>query len=270
MTSTEVEPHVLRLGSIGGLTISRPGDNTNRVLNILVYGDPGVGKTVFAASACEVEAMSPVLVIDVEGGDLSLVRQHPGVDVVRVKSFEQFNGLYAALRTGDHGYKTVVLDSISEIQKFGMYYVMKKVLLEDPDRDPDLPGIGEWGKNTEQIRKLVRAFRDLPCNTIITALAQNELSESGAVRKTKPLLSNKLSIELPGFFDVVGYMYMKATPDPMDPKQMIQVRCLLSMATQKQVAKDRTGVLPPVLEDPTMALVYDTVYPGDTQQGTTR
>ncbi len=252
---------VLRQGSIGGLKIHRPIEEEHH-LKILVYGDPGVGKTVFGASACEVPALSPVLVIDMEGGDLSLARTHPSVDVVRVKSFNEFSAIYAALKTGNQPYKTLVLDSITEIQKFGMYEVMRRMLLDpkNSDRDPDMPGIAEWGKNTEQIRKLTRAFRDLPMNVVITALATNDMSDSGIIRKSKPALSNKLSFEIPGFFDIVGYMYVRERKIPYtDPQEVEQVRNLLTMATQKHVAKDRTGVLPPVLQSPTMKSVYDII-----------
>lgn len=260
-TTTLEQPKVLTPLTLGGLKVVTPGDQ-EMFMNILIYGNPGVGKTVFAASACEVANMSPVLIIDVEGGTMSLQRTHPSVSVVRIKNFADFNQLYADLRAGKHGFKTIVLDSISEIQKFGMYSAMAKALQDNPERDPDLPGIGEWGKNTEQIRKLVRAFRDLPTNCIVTALEANDKTPEGVIRRTYPNLSNKLALELPGFFDVVGYMYIKEKREkqPNGADKIEQVRCLLTMATSRQVAKDRTGILPPVIEYPTMQLIDQLVH----------
>lgn len=249
------QPKVLTPATIGGLKITNPEDG-DPWRNYFFYGDSGVGKTTLAGSACEVESMSPVLIIDVEGGTVSLTHSYPGVHVVRVKSFIEFNELYAALRQGKHPYKTVVLDSATEIQKFGMYAIMKQLLEKDPERDPDLPGIQEWAKNTEQVRRLVRAFRDLPLNTIITALAANQQNDQGQIIRTFPNLSNKLAIEMPGFFDVVGYLYIKEQVEMIDGVRTVkQIRCLLTQATNKQVAKDRTGKLPMVLTDPTMATI---------------
>src|SRR5688500_12401435 len=122
-----------------------------------------------------------------------------------------------------------------------MYQIMAAAKEKDPERDPDLAGIGEWGKNTEQIRKLVRAFRDLEMNTIFTALAMQEQLRSGG-RRVKPSLSAKLSNEVAGFLDVVVYMYNKTGTDGKSERK------LLTLATEEFVAKDRTDNLPPVVQ----------------------
>lgn len=226
------------------------------LINLMVYGDPGVGKTVLAGSASLVEALSPVLFIDVEGGTLSLRERYPDVKVARVKSFNDFGRLYEDLKKGDHGFKTVVLDSITEIQKFGMLEVMRR-MLEDPkndDRDPDLPGIGEWGKNTEQMRRLIRAMRDLPVNTLFIGLAVTDQDKKGN-RLTRPSLSGKLSNEVAGFLDIVTYMYKKTDSDTGEVKRM-----LLTSGTDEFIAKDRTDKLPPMLQDPDMSTIYSILF----------
>lgn len=225
------------------------------LINMMVFGDPGIGKTVLGGSASVVEALSPVLFIDVEGGTLSLRERYPDVKVVRCKSYNDFGKLYTDLRKMDHGFKTVVLDSITEIQKFGMLEIMKR-MLEDPknsDRDPDLPSIGEWGKNIEQTRRLIRAMRDLPMNTIFVALAQTDQDKRGN-RLTKPSLSGKLSAEVAGFLDIVCYMYKKTLDDGTIK------RLLLTSGTDEIIAKDRTDRLPPVLEDPDMGMIYQILF----------
>lgn len=244
---------VLTKNSLGGLTVTSVSE-VPPFINMLVYGDPGVGKTVLAGSASEVEALSPVIYVDVEGGTLSLRERYPDVHVVRVKSFNDFGKLFEELRRGQHGYKTVVLDSITEIQKFGMYEVMKRALDNDPDRDPDLPGIGEWGKNTEQMRRTIRAFRDLPMNTIFLGLAATDQDKKGN-RLTKPALSAKLASEVAGFLDVVCYMYKKTDKDTDEVK-----RLLLTDGTDEYIAKDRTDKLPPILEAPTMKTIHQIMF----------
>jgi hypothetical protein len=240
---------VIKPGQLGGLDVSSVQDAVAN-FNLLVYGDPGVGKTILAGSSIDVPEMSPIIFLDCEGGTLSLRRRHANVEKVRIKHFGDLSKAYNALRKNDAGYKTVVLDSITELQKFGMYEIMARAVKEDSDRDPDLPGIGEWGKNTEQMRKVIRAFRDLPMNTIFTALARSERTPKGR-QIIKPSLSAKLSDEVAGFLDIVVYMYRKQTEDDN------MVRRLLTVATDEITAKDRTDRLPPYLDNPTMEVLYD-------------
>lgn len=247
---------VLTKETLGNLPLASVGD-VPPLINLMVYGDPGVGKTVLGGSASAVEALAPVLFVDVEGGTLSLRERFPDVKVVRVKSFNDLGQVHAELKKPSNPFRTVVLDSITEIQKFGMYEIMRRAIDNDPDRDPDLPGIGEWGKNTEQIRRLIRAFRDLPVNTIFLALAQTNTDKRNNTL-TKPALSAKLSNEVAGFLDIVCYMYKKTVDDEVK-------RVLLTAGTDEFIAKDRTDRLPPILEAPDMTTIYKILFNTQTQ-----
>ena len=244
--------------TLGGLKVVPVEDRPN-FLNVLIYGDPGVGKTLLAGSAYEVEAMSPVLFIDIEGGTFSLRAKYPEVDVVRVQSWTDMQHVYDELYRGQTGYKTIVLDSLTEIQKFSMSDIMRDLVRREPDRDPDIPGMREWGKNIQQLRALVRAFRDLPCNAIFTALAAEEKNPRTGLIHSKPSLSGKLSAEVAGFVDIVLFMYTKRVEDQM-------VRLLLTAKTDTTIAKDRSGKLPAVVEVPTMATIHQYIFNEETNQ----
>lgn len=243
---------VLTEHSLGGLTVV-PVAKKISYLNMLVYGDPGVGKTVLAGSAQDVDAMKPVLFVDIEGGTFSIRERYPDVDVVRVESWKDMQKVYDALFRGDGEYKTIVLDSLTEIQKFSMYNIMNDLVKGDPDRDPDIPGLREWGKNIEQVRRLVRGFRDLPMNTIFTALAVHDKDPRTNMRITRPSLSGKLSSEAAGFVDVVAFMYVKIVSGEVK-------RLLLTTGTDTQVAKDRSDHLPTIVEDPVMGELYELIF----------
>lgn len=252
-TQEQSPVEVLTMQKLGGLRI-QDVDEIDPYLNFLVYGESGVGKTVLAGSSCLVPALAPVIFLNIEGGTLSLRKRYPEVKTVRCKAYSDIVKVYEALKSGKHPFKTVVVDSLTESQKFSMAGIMRVTTEKDSDRDPDLPGIGEWGKNIEQMRKLVRAFRDLPMNTIFTALAMTEKDKKGNTT-IKPQMSGKLSSEVAGFLDVVLYMYKK------DVKDEGTHRVLTSAGTEEIVAKDRTDNLPKYMKNVTMAELYGQMFP---------
>lgn len=252
---------VLTADTIGGLPVQDTGGDEEEFLNILIYGDSGIGKTVLSGSASVVPEMEPVVVLDIEGGARSLSQRYPGAKKIRITSFNDLERVYADLKTKDHGFKTVVIDSLTEARAFGMYEIMKRAVqkaAEDGEtRDPDLPGIGEWGKSSEQTKRLIRAFRDLPMHTIFVCLASTDKDKKGR-SLTKPMLPGKMGTEVAAFLDIVLYMYRKEDPDTEQVG-----RYLLAQYTDEYVAKDRTDLLPPVIEEPTMQKLFDFILNSD-------
>lgn len=243
--------------TLGGLTV-RPAQERSAFLNILLYGESGVGKTTLAGSADAVPSMRPVIVIDIEGGTESLRDSYPDVETVRVRTWQEMQDVYNVLYTGDHSYKTVILDSLTEIQKFNMDSIMIDLLHKKPDMDPDVPGMREWGKNLEQCRRMVRGFRDLEMHTIMTALEKDDRDDVTGARRVLPMLSGQLARQVAAFMDVVGYYYIKQFGNGDNAEYK---RLLLTRATQKHTAKDRTNKLEPVIESPTMSMLFDMMYP---------
>jgi hypothetical protein len=241
--------------SLAGLEV-KPVHERSRYINVLFYGDSGVGKTTLAGSADAVEEMSPVLFIDIEGGTESLQHSFPRVQTVRVRTWQDMQNVYSELYDGKHPFKTIVLDSLTEIQKFNMYMIMGKTVEDHPERDIDVPSMREWGKNLEQIRRLVRGFRDLEMHTIFTALARNDKNEKTGVTTTKPSLSGKMADEVAAFLDLVCYYYVKQIGEGEEAEFK---RLLLTQKTDSQIAKDRSGALPMIMEYPTMQQIYDLV-----------
>lgn len=233
-----------------------PAREKMEYINLLVYGDSGVGKTTLAGSADAVPEMRPVLVVDVEGGTMSLSHSYPDVKVVRVRTWKELQLVYNELYTGRHPYQTVVVDSLTETQKFSMMNIMSDLARAKPEADPDIPSVREWGKNIEQTRRFVRGFRDLPMHTIFTCLAKGDKNARTGIIEKKPSLGGKLADEVAGFLDIVTYAYAKQIHDG---DQIAYKRLLLTAATETNVAKDRSGRLPMVVEDPTMAQLFSTI-----------
>lgn len=241
----------MSLNTIAGLPITKVAAQDPSA-NILIYGESGAGKTTLAGSADAVPEMRKVLILDVEGGLLSLKNRYPNVEGVRIKSWDNLQLVYDELYAGQHGYKTIVLDSLTEIQKMSMDTIMRKLVETHEERDADVAGIREWNINIEQTRKFVRAFRDLPLTTIFTALAKQDKNPKTGVTKTKPSLSGKVADEVAGFLDIVSYLYTKEVDGE-------QKRMLLCGATQDHVAKDRTGKLEQVMIEPDMTIIWNAI-----------
>lgn len=239
---------LLTPSNFAGLKVFKAGQRESN-LNILIYGDSGVGKTRLAGSADDVPEMRSVLVVDFEGGTETLKHCYPNCDTVRVESWKQVQDVYDELYASNHKYRTVILDSLSEVQKFNMYNVMQNVVEKHEERDVDVPSMREWGINLEQMRKFVRAFRDLKMNTVFTALMKSDKDNKTGLTVKEPLLSGKLSKEVAAFLDIVVFMYMREMEIGNETKQ---AHLILAQATDTCTAKDRTNKLPQVMVEPTM------------------
>lgn len=240
--------------TIAGLPIAKVREQEPH-FNMLIYGESGVGKTRLAGSADAVPEMRRVLFIDVEGGSLTLKSCYPDVDVVRIKSWAEMQKVYDELYLDQHGFNTIVVDSLTEIQKMSMDKIMRRRVEENEEADADVPGIREWNINLEQTRKFVRLFRDLPVNTIFTALVKLDKNMRTGSTRRKPSLSGKVADEVAAFLDIVTYLYSKEVGDE-------NKRMLLTSQTEDTVAKDRSNQLPIVVEDPTMEILFKHINEG--------
>ncbi|MEW6555111.1 MAG: ATP-binding protein [Actinomycetota bacterium] len=200
-------------------------------LNVLIYGDSGVGKTTIIATA-----PGPVLVLDMEGGSLPLAGKD--VDLVKVESPDAIREVLARLKNGELEYKTVALDSITEMYKV----IMDEVIKTNPQVSrayTDQASQSDYGRATELMRRAIRAFRDLPVNVIFTALAQDQKDEVDGTITRLPSLPGKLAYELAGYVDIVGYMFTKIDKDNGGEIK----RGVLVQPQGKVIAKDRTSKL---------------------------
>lgn len=238
------------------LEVSAP-DQAVQYLNFLVYGDPGAGKTFLAGTAEDDKETSPVLFLDVEGG-VATIRTRKTIDVKPIRSMKELEDVYNTLAhsvntEGSLHYKTIALDSLTELADVDMRFIMKDAHGRNPDKvDVDVPSQREWGKSRAHMRRIVRGFRDLPCNVIFTAQAAT-LQDEGQPTKHFPGFAGKLRTELPGFMDIVGYLYPESEGGVITRKLQVQ-------GTRRVVAKDRTSSLGDVLEDTTIPQMWELIH----------
>ncbi len=203
-----------------------------RHLKLLIYGNYGTGKTYLAGTASTVEGMQDVLFINAEAGDLSL-DEFEGLDSITITNFKMLGRIHEFLRqhctARDAGnierlreleavvrgvdiedikepkqYRTVVLDSLTEIEAFCMNQILGVTDTTKIDDEIDGAEWGEFKKNNGMIQRLIRSFRDLPMHIIFICSEQFRQDETKK-NKYSPDMTGKLSKKIQGFMDMVGY-----------------------------------------------------------------
>lgn len=229
-------------------------------LNVLLYGFAGSGKTWLGGTAQDHDMTSPMLVLDVEGGTTTL-RNKPTIDVIQVRSPEHVKQIHDELRENNNGYyKTVMIDSLTELQKLDMRTIMIEAHSKNPNQDVDVPSQREWGKSNEHIRRIVRAFRDLEMNTIFTALMVDYKDDRTGQVTFYPSVPGKLKAEVPGFLDIVGYLYTAVEEEEI-------TRIIQFAQTQKIIAKDRTSSLGDRMVNPTIPDMWNLIHNSNNHKG---
>lgn len=192
----------------------RPVNEVDKYLKVLLYGDPGCGKTTLAATVTQNPAMEKTLVVNIEGGMLSIV-ETCAMATKQITSIKEVEDIMWALTRKDKGfehYNTVILDSGTELQTIDLEWIVAQARKKKSDRDLDDVHIDDYGKSTKRLQRIFRHFRDLPMNVIITALEKREMPPAESVRKEPikvyPAFTKVLSDRLQGYMDSVWYLYI--------------------------------------------------------------
>jgi hypothetical protein len=250
-----------------------PVTQSKPYVNVMIYGLPGSGKTHLAGTGALSKYLAPMLYINAEAGASTLTKLRaedniqiiPDPEAQGAITWEQFEAVYDELNRQCYNtkdgpeFKTATIDTGTELQKINMDWVMKRTLSAHPDRDPDVPGLHDWGASTNRMRKTLRQFRDLPMNFIFLCHETTERDNKGVMWK-RPDLPGKLANQVAGLFDQVMYLYTKEG-DPGDETKATEIRrMLLTGALEGFVTKDRSGNLPLVVQQPNMNDIFKIIH----------
>lgn len=225
----------------------------DRGLSILVHGETGAGKSSFA-----VTAPYPRLLLDIESGyrflPITTKRWEPmkgeappiadgtwDTCVVVVHDYNTVLKVYEWLRSGQHQFRSLIIDSISELQ----------VRFFDQLAGDEQLKMAQWGEVLRKMGGLLRNIRDLmthPTNpleaVVLTAMSRRD--NDGVMR---PYLQGQLAVMAPYLFDILGGLAVEeyAHPDPTQGRYT--VRRMYVERTPKWEAKERVqGRLGKVVE----------------------
>lgn len=235
-----------------------------RALSVLVHSDTKVGKSTLGNTT-----PSPRLLLDAEAAYRFLPGKKvfwnpvseapPEYDgkwetcVVLVRDYTTMTRAYEWLNSGQHPFRSVTIDSISEIQT-----KCKDNLTMDGRMSIQL-----WGDLLTHMERLIRGFRDLtehqtkPLEAVVLT-AMTQMRDN----KYRPYVQGQLQTKLPYFLDVIMYMYVEEVADPNDPSAApVKMRRGLTQPHPMFEAGERVqGRLPAVLDNPTISGMLDSVF----------
>lgn len=219
-------------------------------VKMCVYGDPGVGKSTFCATA------PAPLFLDVEKGTLVLKGKPEFKDVLvlQVQDYKTLEKVYWELKEGGlPEIKTVVLDTFTELQKRVLDGIVREQVLTNSLRkgNPYLPQLQDYGQNTHMLRRLLVAFCELDRHVIFTAHAIEAKDEEVLV--WRPAITQKLWESVEGLMDVVGFLTVETDKDrnirrqmQVQPSRRVKAKCRIAMPEN-----------PGIIENPTFQMFVD-------------
>jgi len=231
----------------------------DRGLTILVHGETGAGKSSFA-----VTAPAPRLLLDIESGYRFLpinkiswdpMLQAPPVydgtwdtAVVVVHDYNTVLRVYEWLRSGQHPFNSLIIDSISELQ----------VRLFDQLAGEEQLKMAQWGEVLRKMGGLLRNIRDLtthPTNPL-EAIVLTAMSRKGQDGVDRPYLQGQLAVMAPYLYDILGAIAVESFPHPDPTQGRYTVRRMYIERTDKYEAKERVqGRLGKIVEQDNLNVV---------------
>lgn len=211
-------------------------------LKVLSYGLSGSGKSTFAGTAGLMDGHGRVgenrtgpgkllYAWTEQNGVLSVQRLGTDCDLLPIKSLADLQDLLRAFKGVPpdqdglvHGYHTLALDSLTEMQRL-IIDIYKANNKGKKDEGITLP---QWGEIIDRTIQMVRAFRDLPVHVIVTALAAETMVDKSAEEKQRlvrpELKGRSLPSELAQFFHVVGYHFRRLVQGQADYRILLEGR----------------------------------------------
>lgn len=227
------------------------------LIKMIVFSDPGVGKTVLFSTALDVPQMNPVLLLDMEGNTASIKSKcieitkdqlnspiEGKINCLRIKSPEEMHEVKdKLLDMGDKlPWRTIGLDSLTEMDYKSLQGVVKEQNIKRAF--PGVPGMPDYGVNLIRIKNLVYAFRNMPCHVIATCHSyydeQREL--------ITPSLNGQLRQAVPGIFLLTGVITLRNEKRVLDFESF--GKYYAKSCTESQILKNR-------IQNPTMQIIYE-------------
>lgn len=157
---------------------AKPISEVKRELSAAVYGRSGTGKTTLAASWPK-----PILYINIRDNGEESISDVEGIDEVDIETsedlLEQILWLHKKASKGKLVYKTVVLDTMSQLQTLLVEEMGATKKIPKGKRPGDFGVLHrqDWGKISGDLIKVIMDIRALPVNSVF--IAQERVFNAG-------------------------------------------------------------------------------------------
>lgn len=211
-------------------------------INLLLYGDNGVGKTPILGTSPD------CLILNADAPDAVLSARVAGsaADVWQVRDWNDADEAYEYLRHERKlPYRWVWLDSVSGLQDAGLNHIMEDLVAVKKHRDRYVPDKHEYLQNMNRLKVWVRQMSGLPINFGMTAHPFRWEPEEGEEQIWPWVQGKGMPAVICGYFNVIGYVRIRAKKDKSDTEQVLYTRKL-----PRYYARDRFSAIPSPMTNP--------------------
>lgn len=244
------------------MNLTSLGDERKRV-TVAYYGDPGSGKSTNIASGAK---LGRSLIVAAENGLKPTPLRNLGIPVDRIVPLrnagneEMTEAIWMVrkdLADNPDSWASLGFDSVTEMIKVLLGRVVDSNYEkerakadrrgEEYDKSPYFVSRDYYGQVTEMFRRLLRGTADLGVHVSFSSHVRRDVDEDDGTVKYGPALPPAAQSELIGFVDVLMLTRRLGEYEDGSP-----IHVGISGGGGKYLTKDRLGVLPRVMADPTL------------------
>lgn len=232
--------------------------------SLTVYGPPGKGKTVFAASISKVPGFERTLLIDTEGSSVAIGPWHPEVDVIHAPTAQLFTKYAEALLNGKLveptsglPYQAVIVDTLDKAQERQLAVFERSPEAKNSKGEEN--SFYKWGAIKAWTAKIADYFHQADFLTIFV-LHSDEGRNDDTKFITTVMLSGKSQDVFPSVSDAVGYFNIvkqKTADNKTEEVRTIDFRPSAKLISKQRFADKLNGII----ADPTMEKVFRAIEP---------
>jgi hypothetical protein len=207
----------------------------------VIYGSPGVGKSVAAATSQKMRT----LVLDVDEGVVAVkayIARHGLTDKYvtfwPIKEVDDFKHAVAWLERNVRDVDLLVIDTATELQRIIIREICERTKHQTPDQR-------DWGTALTTLENMTAAFRHMPFHMIYVCHEMSKADQLDSTEKWRPSFQGAFKSEYAKHFSFIGRYVMKmVSAKGADGKETVALRRALHFGPDPYTdAKDRSGAL---------------------------